>query len=815
METTKMLKSKNFEYQSFVFDKARKTWSFLYEEGKEVGIISASTIIEVNGKDLFLKDADSVTFEEEAIIEDELGKRLPFLVEFKFENTNLLLSLHFETFTKGNCLFISSELKNLSDRSFTLVKCSLIAIESQKNGRIYLGPDVKEETFFVSSGTTAPNFIKKISSNGGEHTSKTIGHIYNPKSEVSLNTSFLTFSRANTEHKLKYSPQVGIESYRVFCDFDGYRLPPGKSIKSEKVFIELSSNPHKTLEKWACLVNLVYKPKIREEMSIDWCGWAWVDPFLIEPYENVVLRNLKALAKRLSDFKIDHIWISLGTIKGATPGKWLKFNKELFPHGMQWILDKIKEKGIKPGFWFAPFWMSQAAKEEVEENKDNLLKAKDGSPLLYGRRWTYGESHRLPEEKRPDFYVLDGSHPKTHAYLRKVLQYYRKLGIGYYMIDFLEAGSGSTPGKVLYDEYFGKSKGMIKGPEVYRAALKVVREAAGEDTYLLSSSGPTLQNVGLVDAARIGNDYCEGRPLYPGTYFYPATYVIGGADFWTSHRRALQNMATVYFTHNRLYHNSSNLMTVDKPVPKNEAEITATIFGINGGPVMLGDDIDKIHEERLSLIKKCLPRTTEIATPLDLFTSVYPDYPKVFHLAVETKWGRWHLLAIFNLNKEPLEVSLSTEEMKLEANEQYHCYDFWNEEYSGILKQKAKFFVPPTSVKLYRFSQVKKHPWLLSTDMHIQQGKVEISSLDWDENTLTLEGEAKRPKGERGNILIIAPKGYYVKKPDTKDLWIAKHAGEENLIIRKEITFSQPEVCWELQFGQIGKGGERLEKEQF
>ena len=74
------------------------------------------------------------------------------------------------------------------------------------------------------------------------------------------------------------------------------------------------------------------------------------------------------------------------------------------------------------------------------------------------------------------------------------------------MFDFLEAGSGSTPGTVLYDEYFGKSEGMIKGPEVYRAALKVAREAAGEDTYLLSSSGPTLQNVGLVDAARIGND---------------------------------------------------------------------------------------------------------------------------------------------------------------------------------------------------------------------------------------------------------------------------------------------------------------------
>ena len=43
--------------------------------------------------------------------------------------------------------------------------------------------------------------------------------------------------------------------------------------------------------------------------------------------------------------------------------------------------------------------------------------------------------------------------------------------------------------------------------------MSVIRKAAGDDTYLLSSTGPTFQNVGLVDAARMGSDYGEGRPL--------------------------------------------------------------------------------------------------------------------------------------------------------------------------------------------------------------------------------------------------------------------------------------------------------------
>jgi len=809
-----MLKDKIVQYQNFIFDKDKKTWSFLYEKRKDLGIISASSAIQVNGKNLFLQDANSVTFKEGNIIDDELGKRLPFLAEFKFESTGLILSLHFEIFTKSDCLFIFSNLRNLSNRSFVLGKCSLITVENQKNGKISLGPDSKKETFFVSSGTTSQNFIKKISSDNGKHTSKTIGHIYNPNSKLSLNTSFLTFSRANTEHKLKYSPDIGIESYRAFCDFDGYELSPGKTLESEKIFLELSSNAYKTLEKWASFVNLVYKPKIREKMPVGWCGWAWVDCFLVEAYENVISRNLEAFEKRLSGFKIDYIWISLGNLKDILPGNWLKFNKNLFPHGIKWILNKIKDKGIEPGFWFAPFWMSTAVKDGIDENKENLLKTKDGSPVIDEVKWRFGKSVRLPKEKRPDFYVLDGSHPQTHSYLRKVLKYYRQIGIRYYMIDFLEAGAGSTPGRVLYDEYYGKSKGMIKGPEVYRAALKVIREITGKDTYLLSSSGPTLQNVGYVDAARIGSDYCEGRPLYPHEFFYPATFVMGNPNFWTSHRYALQNMATAYFTHNRLYHNSSNVITVDKPIPQNEAQITATIFGINGGPVMLGDDIYKIHEERLSLIKKCLPRTNEIATPVDLFTSPYPDYPKTFHLPVETEWDRWDLLAIFNLERKPLEISLSLKDISLKQDNIYYWYDFWNEEYLGVLKGKNKFFVPPLSVKLYRICRVRKYPWLLSTDMHIQQGKTEISSLNWDKDNLILQGKAKRPKGEQGSIFIIAPRGYYVKQPDNKDLWIAKNATDESIIIRKQIAFDNPEVSWKIQFGQIG-GSDYLEKEQF
>ena len=56
---------------------------------------------------------------------------------------------------------------------------------------------------------------------------------------------------------------------------------------------------------------------------------------------------------------------------------------------------------------------------------------------------------------------------------------------------------------------------------------------------------------------------------------------------------------------------SGNVLTVDKRVPLTDAQISATLFGIKGGPVMLGDDIDRINEERLDLIRKVFPRLPE------------------------------------------------------------------------------------------------------------------------------------------------------------------------------------------------------------
>ena len=367
-------------------------------------------------------------------------------------------------------------------------------------------------------------------------------------------------------------------------------------------------------------------------------GWAWVDAFSSEHYEDVVRRNATAISRRLAGFDVEYVWLSLGNLKDVLPGNWLHWNSANFPTPPDRLADDLRRQGFKLGLWMGAFWMcTHADPQQVQEMRDAFL-MHNGKPLMAGQRWSYGLGATLPPSQRPDMYLLDPTHPKTQALLRKTLETYYRWGVRYYMLDFLYGISGSTPGRFLYDNCYQRD--LITGPQVYRAGLKLVREAAGPDTYLLTSTGPTMQNVGLVDACRMGSDYGEGRPLEPGSEFYPGTFIINQATHWTSHRSATDTLATTGFMHRKLFlADTGNVMTVDKPCPLCDAQITATLFGINGGPMMLGDDIDRMTDERLRLVKQCLPRMPEAAYALDLFDCPDPDHPKLFHLPVRAFLG--------------------------------------------------------------------------------------------------------------------------------------------------------------------------------
>jgi hypothetical protein len=481
------------------------------------------------------------------------------------------------------------------------------------------------------------------------------------------------------------------------------------------------------------------------------------------------MQNAKAIKERLGGFGVEYIWISTVNTKDNLPGNWDKDNVYNFPKGLGFLSEYLKERDLKMGLWIAPFWMNEAS-----ENLGHVEKAiaiKNGEKVITKTgRITHQPFNGKKPEELPRVYYLDPTHPDLHKFLKKTFNYYNDIGIRYYMVDFLLHG--------IDPEYDLHDKSVVNGPESYRMTMELIRESVTEDTYLLSSSGPTLYNIGLVDGVRAARDFGEGRPVTKYCGYYPANYLTNNFELI---KEVTRDYAITHPNNRRLYVNDAfNMITIGKPVAKNEARIVCTLFGLSGNPVMMGDDIPSVSEERLSMIKKILPLHEGTMIPCDLYESCWPDTPHVFRLDVKKHYAEFTIMALFNFNDDPMTTTLDTSEL-FKDNSEYIVFDFWNEHCLGSALGSVEIHISPRDAKILRFTKKPDHPWVIGSDMHISQGDVELMHLRWDPDEMTLKGTCTRPEGETGRLFIYIPDGF--EPVDFRELFIIR---EETLDIGPE-----------------------------
>jgi len=444
--------------------------------------------------------------------------------------------------------------------------------------------------------------------------------------------------------------------------------------------------------------------------------------------------------------------ISGGThsiMKWSIPGHWMLFDTRNDGSSYEEDLIRYHHKGWNFKFWFSPFWFFGEADETLKENWDNLLRD-EKNEIICQDFHGFWEFARGPYAKKYlHQYFLDGSHPKTKAYLRKVFTFYRNLGCRAYMMDFLQI----IPGSKYYDD----SKLPI---EVSRDIFQVIRETAGKDTHIQTAVSSSPGFIGCINSARVTRDFGEGRPQAPYPNWRNASYCMHDNHFSNIHS-FMQNAASSYFTNKKIYVNDLNELTIDKPVPENFAQIAVTMFGLNGdSPVAIGDNIKYMSPDRLRMLKMILPRTEGNTIPVDLFErTLLAGGCRILKKQIHTSWDDWMLVTVFNSdpNGQDFTQKICFADLGFDENEQYVVYEFWNCEYIGIYKGYFNTFVPKGNCKLFRISKRRPYPWILSTDMHIEQGKVELEDVKWDNENLTLSGFIKRPAGEFGRLFFLLP----------------------------------------------------------
>ncbi|MCS7067637.1 MAG: alpha-galactosidase [Meiothermus sp.] len=201
-----------------------------------------------------------------------------------------------------------------------------------------------------------------------------------------------------------------------------------------------------------------------------WCSWYSYYSDISESQLLQTIAGLQGLPFEV--FQVDDGW-------QQNMGDWEPNHK--FPSGMSAIALRAQSQGLTPGLWLAPF-IARPSSSLFKEHPDWFLRDEQGELVSAGTNWG-------------GFYALDVTLPAVQDWLRSLIQTVRGWGYRYLKLDFLYAAA--LP---------GKRSGGASREEAYREALRILREAAGEDVYILACGAPIIASLGLVDGLRIGPD---------------------------------------------------------------------------------------------------------------------------------------------------------------------------------------------------------------------------------------------------------------------------------------------------------------------
>lgn len=250
---------------------------------------------------------------------------------------------------------------------------------------------------------------------------------------------------------------------RITSDLEGLKLKKGESIK---VFDYYYFPDYE--EGFECFIR--HLPLLNKEKIFGYTSWY---NYYQNINEEIILRDLEALDNRFNLFQIDDGYETY-------VGDWLDVNKKKFPNGLEPIVKRIHDKGMKAGLWLAPF-VAEKKSKLFNEHPDWFVKNEKGHFITSGGNWS-------------GHFALDLSKEEVKDYISKSLKHYMDMGFDFFKLYFLyAAGLPSFAGT-------GKTRCMAQ-QEAYRFLREVLK-----DKLILGCGANLLNSMGSFDYLRVGPD---------------------------------------------------------------------------------------------------------------------------------------------------------------------------------------------------------------------------------------------------------------------------------------------------------------------
>lgn len=449
------------------------------------------------------------------------------------------------------------------------------------------------------------------------------------------------------------------------------------------------------------------------------CTWYYYYQHITE---TEVKLNAKWIADNLMDYGATVVQIDDGWQKLKADGRkgsrdWTGFDPS-FPSGMASLAKYISSLGLTPGIWIAPH--GQSNEEVVNDLPGVFILKPDGTSA--SRTWE-GD------------WLVDPTSPQGRDYMKKLFEEMRGWGYDYYKID-------GQP--IVVNEYRNHSQYMHKpggdAEELYRETLDIMREAIGEESFLLGCWGLPIEGVGIMNGSRTGGDVVLGWR--------------GGFDV------ALRPTMQHYYLHNIAWYTDPDVMMLRAPLTLEQARAWATLQGLTGQALLMSDRLPDLSSEKVELMKRVYPAVD--IRPLDLFPS--PINKRIWDLKVNHLGRNYDVVGLFNFGEERNEtIVLNWDELGITDSERVHVYDFWNKEYLGPLETGMSLSISPTSCRVLTLVPVSGETTLISTNRHITQGWIDLESYSFSKSTMKANGKSNIIKDDTYELTFAFPPGEYLE----------------------------------------------------
>lgn len=725
--------------------------------GGPIRLLAAGPALQVNGLTVSVADVASLEVRRDGI-QDQLGpgQKLVILYEFKGHFPRLRYEL---TLYRGQPWISATAYIPAGD--YKLGDISLVQGQIRTPGAFKARIYVNSGRAGGDSGVWELGMRRWISAN--------LSTVYIPEAQDALSLGFYSFYRAGASVISQYlsSSVIGVNAV---AHYNGYQ-PNKAELRTESVLLTFGTDPLRMLENWADVAVKTVQPKFLHDTRTSFIN-TWY-AFGDKATDSLELEQAKILRQSpLYGYGVRYVELGEWQKQRNGPGDSGdalgygedKVDETLFPQGLTWLCGQYHNLGFGCSYG-ANYAYAALSTSTVKRNPPWLIK-EDLSRLDFG-------------------YPIDFTHPDAQKWVYDLYRRAVDIGAKWVWSDF---DGGPALGK-LYDS------DKVRGFEDIREGMKAIRMAVGIDTFIHKfCCGSYFSYIGLADRVRTGQD------------------MVAVGD-WARLKDVARQMAATYMLHQRFWINDPDPLFVGAreyvhnygadtlgpdPATLDEVRMRLQLHASTGGFLTLGENLKDYTAEKIRLLTLVLPSYGQAARPLDLFIH---NTPEMYDLDVSTDWERWHVLMLQNWNDDERAYTIRFPELGLDESKSYLVFRFWDQALLGAFRRGVQLHVAGRQGETYAVRELPDHPWVLSTNMHITQGGVELEGVKYDPSIGRLSGIARRHRGAEGSIVLYIPVGYRFRASTLRQREESHASGAKTVTL--PLKFDQETAPWSADFDEV------------